>query len=78
MFLEHKTDRQHVQALRECKLRDDKLLELFATVLDSVKDRLVVAEEPWVIHRLQGQASVLRDFLNAVEQSQEVLDRRKA
>lgn len=78
MFLEHNTDRQHIQALRECKLRDDKLLELFASQLESVKEKLVVADNTVLIHRLQGQASVLRDFLDAVEKSQEVLERRKA
>lgn len=78
MFLEHKTDRQHLRALHDCKLRDDKLLVLFKERLEDIKDQLVVADDTVRIHRLQGQASVLRDFLDAVEKSQEVLERRKS
>lgn len=77
MFLEHNTDLQLVQALRDCKVREDKLIKLFAQCLDSVKNQLVVADSEARIYRLQGQASVLRDFLDAVEKSQEVLERRK-
>ncbi|MEL0015225.1 MAG: hypothetical protein VW715_08420 [Rhodospirillales bacterium] len=77
MFLGHNTDRQHVQALWDCKQRDDKLLDLFAKQLDEVKNLLIAADDTDRILRLQGQASVLRDFLDAVEKSQEVLERRK-
>jgi len=77
MFLEHNTDLQLVQALRDCKVREDKLIQLFAQCLDSVKNQLVVADSEARIYRLQGQASVLRDFLDAIEKSQEVLERRK-
>lgn len=77
MFLGHNTDRQHVQALWDCKQREDKLLELFAKQLDEVKNQLISADDTDRILRLQGQASVLRDFLDAVEKSQEVLERRK-
>ena len=77
MFLGHNTDRQHVQALWDCKQREDKLLELFAKQLDEVKNQLISAADTDRILRLQGQASVLRDFLDAVEKSQEVLERRK-
>lgn len=77
MFLGHNTDRQHVQALWDCKQLEDKLLELFAKQLDEVKNQLISADDTDRILRLQGQASVLRDFLDAVEKSQEVLERRK-
>ena len=77
MFLGHNTDRQHIQALWDCKQREDKLLELFAKQLDEVKNQLISADDTDRILRLQGQASVLRDFLDAVEKSQEVLERRK-
>jgi hypothetical protein len=77
MFLGHNTDRQHIQALWDCKQREDKLIDLFVKQLDEVKNQLVSADDKDRILRLQGQASVLRDFLDAVEKSQEVLERRK-
>jgi len=78
MFLGNKVDRQHIQALAECKLRQDKLIQLFQSSLDETKSQLVKADDVVRIHRLQGQASVLEDFLEAVEKAQEVLARRKS
>ena len=76
MFIGHKPKKQHVQALYHCKVTDNAaFLELFETKLAEVKDSLVLADDPVMIHRLQGKASVLKEFLEAVEKSQEVLAR---
>jgi hypothetical protein len=78
IFLGNKIDRQHIRAIRECKLRDDKLVNLFEHCLNDVKNQLVKADDIIRIHRLQGQASVLEDFLAAIEKSGEVLERRES
>jgi hypothetical protein len=52
-------------------------LALFRMKLEETKNSLMVAEEPHRIHRLQGQAQALSDFLEAVEKSSEVFDRIK-
>ena len=65
-----------MQALNRCKHPEhEALLELFKTKLDEVKTALILAEDPVRIHRLQGRAEVLVDFLESVEKSQEVLAR---
>tara|TARA_R110000851_G_scaffold83428_1_gene182219 strand:+ start:501 stop:740 length:240 start_codon:yes stop_codon:yes gene_type:complete len=76
MFLEHKPRKQHVQALYNCKVGSNALiLELFEVKLAEIKDSLVLADDPVTVHRLQGKAIVLKEFLEAVEKSQEVLAR---
>ena len=76
IFVGQKPDRKHIQALYRCKHPESEaLLELFQTKLDEVKTALIQAEDPVRIHRLQGRAEVLTDFLEAVEKSQEVLAR---
>jgi hypothetical protein len=76
IFVGQKPDRKHIQALYRCKLPENEaLLDLFKTKLDEVKTSLVQAEDPVRIHRLQGRAEALTDFLEAVEKSQEVLAR---
>jgi hypothetical protein len=78
IFVGQKPDRQHMQALIRCKLQENEpLLALFKLKLEETKNSLMVAEEPHRIHRLQGQAQVLTDFLEAVEKSSEVFDRIK-
>lgn len=65
-----------MQALYRCKLPESEaLIALFAAKLEETKNSLVVAEDPVRIHRLQGRAEVLTDFLEAVEKSREILDR---
>jgi len=51
------------------------LVELMAIKLEELKESLVVATDTQQIHRLQGKASVLKEFLEAVEKSSEVLER---
>jgi hypothetical protein len=78
IFVGQKPDRQHIQALLRCKQPDNgALLALFAAKLEETKTSLVAADDPVRIHRLQGRAEALADFLEAVEKSQEVFDRIK-
>ena len=78
IFVGQKPDRQHRQALMRCKLPDSEaLLALFAAKLEETKTSLIAADDPVRIHRLQGRAEVLADFLEAVEKSPEVFDRIK-
>lgn len=65
-----------MQPLYRCKLPENEaLLDLFRTRLEEVKASLVVAEDHVRIHRLQGRAEALSDFLEAVEKSPEILAR---
>ena len=76
IFVGQKPDRQHILALYRCKLPENEaLLALFAAKLEEIKTLLVVAEDPIRIHRLQGRAEALTDFLEAVEKSPEILAR---
>jgi hypothetical protein len=76
IFVGQKPDRKHIQALYRCKHPENEaLLELFKLKLEEVKNSLVQAEDPVRIHRLQGRAEALTDFLEAVEKSREILDR---
>jgi hypothetical protein len=65
-------------ALQRCKLDENgALLDLFRKKLEQTKDALVLAEDSVLIHRLQGRAEVLADFLESVEKSTGILDRVK-
>lgn len=78
MFLGNKPEKRHVQALYRTSADDMRnLVELMALKLDETKDSLVTATDTQQIHRLQGKASVLKEFLEAVEKSSEVLERYK-
>jgi hypothetical protein len=76
VFIGHQPDRKHMQALQRCKLSENAaLLDLFKLRLEEVKLSLVQADDPVRLHRLQGRAEVLIDFLESVEKSSEILDR---
>jgi hypothetical protein len=78
IFIGQKPDRQHMQALIRCKLQENEpLLALFKAKLEETRNSLMVVEESHRMYRLQGQAQVLSDFLEAVEKSPEVFDRIK-
>lgn len=77
IFIGQKPDRQQVQALHRCKLENSALLELFRKKLEETKESLILADDLVRIHRLQGRAEVLSDFLEAVEKSPEIFDRVK-
>jgi hypothetical protein len=76
IFVGQKPDPQHMQALVRCKLGENgALLDLFRKKLEETKNSLVVADDLVKLHRLQGRAEVLADFLEAVERSSEIFDR---
>ena len=76
IFIGHKPKKQQLTALYKCKLPENQaLLDLFEAKLDEVKNSLVTADDQVMVHRLQGKAIVLREFLEAVEQSRGVLER---
>lgn len=78
IFVGQKPDRQQMQVLMRYKLPEHaKLLALFAAKLEETKNSLVAADDPVRIHRLQGRAEVLADFLEAIEKSSEVFERVK-
>ena len=78
IFVGQKPDRQQIQALMRCKLPEsESLLALFRVRLEETKTALIAADDPVRIHRLQGRAEALADFLEAVEKSSEVFDRIK-
>jgi len=78
IFIGQKPDRQHMFALQRCKLNENgALLDLFRKKLEQTKDALVLAEDSVLIHRSQGRAEVLADFLESVEKSTGILDRVK-
>jgi hypothetical protein len=78
IFVGQKPDRQHMQALFRCKLEENgALLDLFRKKLEETKNSLIVADDLVKVHRLQGRAEVLADFLEAVEKSPEIVDRVK-
>ena len=67
-----------MQALNRCKLDENgALLDLFRKKLEETKESLILADDLVRIHRLQGRAEVLSDFLEAVEKSSEIFDRVK-
>ena len=78
IFIGQKPDRQHMQALNRCRLDENgALLDLFRKKLEETKQSLIIADDLVRIHRLQGRAEVLSDFLEAVEKSPEIFDRVK-
>lgn len=44
-------------------------------VLEDTKTSLIAAEDPVRIHRLQGRAEVLSEFLDSVSKSDEIMER---
>jgi len=78
IFVGAKPDRKHIQALIRCKHPDSEpMLDMFRKSLEETKLALIAADDPVRIHRLQGRAEVLSDFLEAVSKSPEILERVK-
>lgn len=78
IFLGNKPEKKHVQALYRSSAEDMRnLVDLMELKLSETKDSLVTATDIQQIHRLQGKASVIKDFLEAVNKSSEVLERYK-
>lgn len=75
-FIGTRPEKRHMHALNRCKSEESTvLLELFELKLAEVQESLLKATEPSAIYRLQGRASVLKDFLESVEQAQGILER---
>jgi hypothetical protein len=73
IFLSSKADRREIQALQKCRNPENAdLLALFKSKLEETKLSLVEADDAVRIHRLQGRAQVLKDFLEAVEKSSSI------
>lgn len=73
IFLSGKADRREIQALQKCRNPENAdLLALFKSKLEEIKLSLVDADDAVRIHRLQGRAQVLKDFLEAVEKSSSI------
>jgi hypothetical protein len=51
------------------------MVEMFRDTLDATTDSLVTAIDPTVIHRLQGRAQTLKDFLTLVDSGEQILER---
>lgn len=76
IFLGPRPEAKHVHALNKCRQPENEaLILLFKLKLEETKTALIEADEPSRIHKLQGRAEVLRDFLKAVEESSSVLER---
>jgi hypothetical protein len=75
-FLDGRADRQHVQALLMCK-QVPALELLFTKLLNETQTAMLDADDTVHIHRLQGRAKVLKDFLEAVNTAPSVLERLK-
>jgi arginine repressor len=76
LFLNAGTGKQQVHALLTCK-QVTALESLFDKLLDETKASLVRADDMATIHRLQGRAQVLNDFLEAVNDAPSVMERLK-
>ena len=74
LFLSSRPDRQHVAALLKCRGSED-LLGVFRAKLDETKAALIVADDMVKLHRLQGRAEALQDFLEAVKEAPSILER---
>lgn len=72
-FFGHKPDKQHVRALYEC--RNTKIVGAFAAKLSETTESLIKATDQVTINRLQGKALLIKEFLEAVEKSPEILER---
>jgi hypothetical protein len=78
MILGTKPSRQELMALMRFRLPENAaLVELLRTRLEAQKSSLIVADNPDHLRRLQGSARVLQDFLEAIDQSPEILERLK-
>ena len=73
LFLSSRPDRQHITALLKCPGSED-LLAVFRAKLDETKAALVVADDMVKLHRLQGRAEALQDFLEAVKEAPSILE----
>jgi hypothetical protein len=74
LFLSGQPDLRDVNTLLSCR-QQENLLKLFRQKLEETKSSLVAADDMVRIHRLQGRAEILEDFLQAVLESPAILER---
>jgi hypothetical protein len=78
IFIGNKPTKRHLEALLRCRQEgSEALMELFRNALEETKNSLVIADDAVRIHRLQGRAETLSDFIEAVEKSPDILARVK-
>lgn len=77
IFLGNKTEAKYLQALFSCR-SNQNLVELVTLKLDEIKDSLVTVTDAQQIHRLQGKAAVLKEFLEAIDKSQDLMKRNNS
>lgn len=78
MFLPVGGTSQHVHALARCSATDmAQLRDLFETTMQETLVALAKAEEPHRIYRLQGRVEAMKDFMEAVEQANSILERTR-
>ena len=73
-----KVTRAQAAAAGHCTLPELKaLVDLFEESLEETKTSLVSASDTVHIHRLQGRAQVMEDFLELVKNASQILGRMK-
>jgi hypothetical protein len=78
LFIGVKPDRTTLGLLSRYRGQEHEgLAKLFRQKLEEVKTSLVIADDEHLLRRLQGQAKVLQDFLEALETAPSVLERLK-
>lgn len=55
----------------------EPLAEMFASALDDVKAKLITATDTVHIHRLQGKAQALHDFIDLLDTVDQIVERMK-
>lgn len=69
-------DKQQLAAVLRCRGADmQPLVKLFEATFEATQKTLITAADVAVIHRLQGKAIVLRDFLELVKSADAILER---
>ena len=78
LFIGVKPDRSTLSLLARYRTQEHEgLTKLFKQRLEEVKTSLVIADDEHLLRRLQGQAKVLQDFLEALDTAPSVLERLK-
>lgn len=69
---------QQLGAILRCRGADlVPMMQMFETTLEGTMKSLVTATDPVMIHRLQGKAQVLKDFLELRDNADRILERLK-
>lgn len=55
----------------------EPLAEMFASALEDVKAKLITATDTVHIHRLQGKAQALHDFIELLETAPQIVERMR-